>query len=141
MNKPVSYQIAQLLKEKGFIEPCQYLRVGGAYRISNESEGDLFNNRIPSTQIPNDWFLAPTIAEVVIWLLDKYGIFITIDVYSDNRNDYGKFKDNWQVMIKQKEKDYYSTIQFNSLCNTMSGFNSPTEAYEAAILYTLNNLI
>ena len=80
MNTHVDFEISQLLKEKGFNEPCQYLRVGGSYRINFEKEGELFNNKYPSTQIPNDWCLCPTIADVVIWLYEKHDIWITVNI-------------------------------------------------------------
>jgi hypothetical protein len=62
-----------------------------------------------------DCFNAPTIVSVVMWLYEKNGIWISVYSIDD------------------------STIFRHCFSNI--DFNSPTEAYEAAILYTLNNLI
>jgi hypothetical protein len=58
---------------------------------------------------------APTIAETCMWLYEKHGIWISVDSIDD------------------------STIFRHCFSNI--DFNSPTEAYEDAIEYTLNNLI
>ena len=125
MNTLVNFELAKLLKEKCFNQPCQFLRVGGTYRISNEKEGDLFDNGDPSTQIPNDWFLAPTIAEVVMWLYEKHEVWINVR-YMDNVANFGFCVTTLKDNTEQTELYYFST---------------PTEAYEAAIQYVLNNLI
>ncbi len=117
MNTPVKFELAKLLDEKGFDKPFQFLRVAGKFRINYENEGDLFNNAFPSTQKPNDWFLAPTIAEIIMWLYEKYGIWV--EVYHDN-----------------SKKEFYTVLNGEEY-----KFNSTTEVYEAVIEYTLNNLL
>lgn len=122
MNTHVKLELAKLLKEKGFNEPCQFLRVAGNYRINFEKEGELFNNGMPSTQKPIDWFLAPTIAEVIMWLYEKNGIWIwAIPLYNLT---------SFQAAVENK-----NTMKF------IEGFNTPTEAYEAAIQYALTKII
>lgn len=79
----------------------------------------------------------PTISDVVMWLYEKYGIWI----YPLPIDDDMKL---WQARIIKGEP-------FNKLSNTLKiisygeisykGIYSPTEAYEAAIEYTLKNLI
>ena len=127
MTTIVSFEISKLLKEKKFNKPCQFLRVGGKYRINYEKEGDLFNNGIPSTQKPIDWFLAPTIAEVVIWLYEKYGIWISVDmVFAEDKTGF------WYCIRESKIND--SDIQSDE-------YDSIEKAYEEAIEYTLKNII
>lgn len=123
MNTTVSFPIAKLLKEKGFDKPSY------SFYVIDESEygeiGEFITN--PNDNYPalddNSLFdslaSAPNIAEVVMWLYEKHGVWIevTTDVY-------GKFC--WLV---------------KELKASNNNFNSPTEAYEAAIEYTLNNLI
>lgn len=65
----------------------------------------------------------PTISDVVMWLYEKHGIWIYVDFYNKNR---------WFGVFRNKEG--VKTELFDV-------FNSPTEAYEAAIDYILNNLI
>ena len=67
----------------------------------------------------------PTIADVVMWLYEKYEIWISVqpnEPYVD---------DDWCFTI------------FKNLKNNISleGYNSPTEAYEAAIEYALKKSI
>lgn len=64
----------------------------------------------------------PTIAEVVMWLYEKHGIWISADFDS---------------------KVWYQVITVSKDCNRIlqGDHDSPTEAYEAAIKYTLENLI
>ena len=129
MNTPVSFELAQLLKEKKFNEPClsywKDLNLEG-HRFkdwNNETIGDS-----PMHKRNAGYYSAPTIAQVVMWLYKKYGIWIEV-----NLPLYDDFK--------------FTIIE----CNTIAGkllnkisdesYDSPTEAYETAIEYTLNNLI
>lgn len=128
MTKHVNYQLAKLLSEKGFNEPCQFLRVAGKYRINYEKEGDLFDNRIPSTQKPIDWYLAPAIAEVVMWLYEKHGIWIEVHGWI-----------NQPVGEEVWDKCFQAFVNGDAM--NVSIYKNPTEAYEAAIEYVLINII
>ena len=135
MIKPVEFATAKLLKEKGFGEPCKE----GYYLPHPEIA-------VKESVIPNIWQLipvhpllnqipAPTIAQVIMWLYEKHGIWIQ-----------GAFPYNskWEwVIFLLKEllegTDGYKNVM--SLHHEPYTFNSPTEAYEAAIEYALTNLI
>ena len=104
MNSLINFELAKLLKKKGFEYQYQW-----------------------SPAIDN----LPTIAEVVMWLYEKHSIWVKVTPipYSDNlthwrwehvSTNYATRSLNWK-----KEQDYMS----------------PKEAYEAAIEYTLKNLI
>jgi hypothetical protein len=127
MNSHVSFELAKLLKEKGFREPCQFLRVGGKYRINFEKEGDLFNNKYPSLQIPNDWYFAPTIAEVVMWLHEKHDIWIQVFILNKT--------------FAWKATEITKGITWSLFAQQDKGDNSPTASYEAAIKYALKHFI
>jgi hypothetical protein len=79
----------------------------------------------------------PTIAEVVMWLYEKHGIWVS--VHEENCRGYVGFDFNivfvgdHEITVTQQE------IQYKLLGETV--FNSPTEAYEAGIEYVLNNLL
>jgi hypothetical protein len=93
MNTPVNFEIAKLLKEKGFDEQW------------------------------NIYMHTPTIAEVVMWLYEKHGIWIA------PKKAMGMNK--WFPQIYKGDDLIISEIITNS----------PTEAYEAAIEHCLTNII
>jgi hypothetical protein len=148
MNTPVSFELAKLLKEKGFSWECSqfycktkndkkfYLTTGTEYESDRDCIWDWNLNGGKSGTLtktipyPNDtnaiYYSAPTISDVVMWLYEKHGFWCY--VYTNG-------------------KLWYPCIQYSSLGDmaVLSGkiglFNSPTEAYEAGIEYTLKNLI
>jgi hypothetical protein len=119
MNKSVNFEIAKLLKEKGFdtIDCDGYYHVCDGY-----TKGYSYCYSDVNTQ-KEDAILAPTIAEVVMWMYEKHGVWI-----------YVKQGYNWEWFIEtisnKPELIYNDGLE-----------NSPTEAYEAAITYTLENLM
>ena len=134
MNTPVSFELAKLLKEKGFDEVCQqwYSVEGGLYY---QDEFDNSRGSIPVYECE-----APTIAEVVMWLYEKHGIWISVSPvfeFNDGRKDY----------LTLQGYQYYITVITDNKYNQEKthadrGYkNTPTEAYEAAIEYTLKNLL
>lgn len=117
MTTPVTFEIAKLLKEKGFDLPQLYFYIGG--EISWKVDNTRCRNKIEGE------YSAPTIAEVVMWLYEKYKLFITLYPYDEFRNDLFSF-----FIIKRgsNKRDKYP-------------YKSPTEAYLEAIEYALKNLI
>lgn len=120
MNTPVSFPIAKLLKEKEYkdknmlgtvrlSEPEYYDPNGIIHNIK-----DIFEEKDYEIE---DCFNAPTIVEVIMWLYEKYAIWI--EVYYDD----GK-------------KEFYTVLNGEEY-----KYNSPTEAYETTIKYVLENLI
>lgn len=111
MNLPVNHKLAKLLKEKGFNELCSNLYFDGKLNeitIQKVNYDDTLSSR---------YYIAPTIAEVLMWLFKTREIWI--EVYYDN-----------------SRKEFYTVLNGEEY-----KFKSPTEAYEAAIEYVLNNLI
>ena len=133
MNTPVSFEIAKLLKEKGFDIPCwSYYSSLNLYTFEL---GDWNNHTIGDTSMHKrnaGYYSAPTIVEVVMWLYEKHGIWINGGLYAHLGN-VSKFQ---FTIESQKSKSTNSIVQLN-----INPFNSPAEAYEAAIEYTLKNLL
>jgi len=82
-----------------------------------------------------DMPVSPTIADVVMWLYEKYGVWIDVDIEGEGfdifyflayRNHEERVK---EYMKKLNDENYHTN------------YKTPKEAYEAAIEYTLNNLI
>ena len=145
MNKEVNFEIAKLLKEKGFSWECRhfyskskydkefYLKTGTEYESDRDCIWDWNLNGGKSGMLskiipyPNDsdaiYYSAPTIAEVVMWLYEKHSIWIYIKQ---------GYKWEWYIetVANHPELKYNDGLE-----------DSPTEAYEEAIIYTLENLI
>ena len=119
MTAPVKFELAKLLKEKGFeiFTAFEYTDSGKLVERRNCAQ-----NRLCS---------APTIAEVAMWLYEKHGLWTNV-VYMGFELKY-----SWSIDIVTTSGSHWDSYgEEGDIC-----YNSPTEAYEAAILYTLNNLI
>lgn len=136
MNKEVSFKLALLLDEKKFGEYNlteyhynreDYYRQG---KLCIE-KGHLLHNEDYPYNVYNGQLNAPTIAEVLMWLYEKHGVWINVDVDIN-----GKFR---HIVRKYNSNDkaweVIKSFTISEYCN------SPTEAYEAAIKYTLENLV
>jgi hypothetical protein len=121
MNTLVNFEIAQLLKEKGFNVPTEQ-----GYDYKGEYYCDE-NWKVNYNTKP--YYLvcsAPTIAEVIMWLYENHKIWISCHYHKS-----GKFS----ITICDNAENSLSDGLFGEL------YPTPTEAYEAAIEYTLTNLI
>lgn len=116
MNTPVSFEIAKLLKEKGFNEPCRFVHdnwnniedwydIGREYHRNSEKNASVY-------------YSAPTIAEVVMWMYERHGIWI--EVYMDDDSTFG-------YMISKITDDGRLDYPLGR------GFSTPIEGYEAGI--------
>jgi len=132
MNTPVSFEIAKLLKEKGFDIPIQHTIANENYVYDIYTKN--FTKNISTNAIAN-WndekyegiLSAPTISLVVMWLYEKHGIWIGVIKHTKNGlKCFNPYIDNTSVKTDLFFNDY----------------DFPTEAYEAAIHYIKeNNLI
>ena len=98
MNTPVSFELAKLLKEKGF--DGNYFHYWNMVNHSGEWKVDT-----SIWEYTDNYIEAPTIAEVVMWLYEKHGIWI----YPLPIDDDMKL---WQARIIKGEP-------FNKLSNTL----------------------
>lgn len=131
MNTPVSFEIAKLLKEKGFNLYCtwSYWKT----ELTSETPGYALEDGTTSQENYYDFerYYAPTIAEVVMWLYEKYEIWLRVTPipYSDNITHW-----RWEYMSTN-----YATR--NSGWKKVKDHMSPTEAYSEAIKYCLTKLL
>lgn len=125
MNTPVSFSTAKLAIQKGFDKECKEY-----WNLIEYSSEWIVEHRINPDSV--DFMYAPTIAEVVMWLYEKHGIWI----YADS-HEFGK----WCYYYRfNRPNELYPRITENGQFS-LEDYNSPTEAYEAAIIYTLNDII
>lgn len=156
MNKEVNFELAKLLKEKGYDIPTKKYYEYALKSRKNKEDGysgsfgwkkgelnlqsDYFQNNSKSDFTSEMWYMcsAPTITEVVMWLYEKHGIWIIVDC-----DCYGIL---WYANLSVASEKNWDNIDLrHEIISASKKFpnehNSPTEAYEAAIEYTLNNLI
>lgn len=116
MNTPVSLEIAKLLKEKGYNQPT-------ALCVADEDDRALPFNTGNELHVngKHPYYSAPTIAEVVMWLYHKRGIWIS-------------------VLFDTNERIWYFTVIDTVIggYDSIGNFDSPLKAYEAAITHCLN---
>ena len=148
MDTPINFELAKLLKEKGFNIPTrefwykkksnskEYCTTGIEYDSDRDCIWDWNNNSgngIASPYPNREYkyqYSAPTIAEVVMWLYEKHGVWISV---IDKNTD----QTEWEFQTSKKGIG----LVFSSGQYPLKFYNSPTEAYEAAIEYCLTNLI
>ena len=128
MIAPVSFPLAKSLSSIGFDKYCSsgYTKRGDRYfhQSGHVRNGQSYYNGRYYTG-GEFYCSAPTIADVVTWLYEKHEYWCY--TYTN-----GKI---WHPCIQHKFAD--TAV----LSGKIGEFNSPKEAYEAAIEYTLNNLI
>lgn len=123
-----SFEVSKLMKEKGFI------KAGAAYTLDGQFwiNSNLLNESI--TGKPKPVFIpCPTHALAIEWIRVNFGISIEINL-SFNGNE-------WLWESSKFGKTINTKQTFKNLLESGSGFNSPQEATEAALLYVLKNLI
>lgn len=127
MNTSVNFELAKLLKEKGFDNYCDKKYIAQCLWQKPNSREKYKNSEIHKNSSDVS---APTIAEVVMWLYEKHNVWISVVPYNDEELS--------QTLWENKTIDIAD--DYND-CSDYTFYHSPTEAYEAAIEYTLNNLI
>ena len=129
MNTTVSSSLAKLLNGKGFVctKSDMFWKDGFCYEKKDYH---------PSTYQDKD--NAATISDVVIWIHENHGIWISVDC-----DCYG---DLWYAKLSVASKKNWDNIDLrHKIISSYRKFpnehKSATEAYESAFKYTLNNLI
>ena len=140
MNTVVNFYTAKLLKRKDFDRKCSdyYTSTGGQY---SNGEGDvIYEDGFMPGELERmlcfdysdfnkiqkeNYFLCPTVSEVVMWLYEKHGIWISV---LHKRHSQGKHF-------------AYNIKWVNGIETYLWEHSSPTEAYEEAIKYVLERLL
>lgn len=122
-----SYEVARLLKEKGFDEACTCLYYNGDLEFVNDNS---YEHVMRNSSIANkDFITAPTHQMACDWLREVHKIFIEISVSIDLNGDYP-----YRYSILNKKCEYLR-----------KGYTSFDWTYkdtvEEAIKYSLENLI
>lgn len=145
MNTPISFEIAKLLKEKGFKKVCNSYYSKGTnlktYKLGFCQTFSPMWHNLNNRYQKEDAYYAPTIAETIMWLYKEYGLWISADVgnqywffkirFIDNRKIEGQLPDGIEVTL--------TNLLFSN--TKIFKYESPTEAYLTAIEYVLTKLI
>ena len=145
----VSFEIAKLLKEKGFDGKCTH-----CFALDTNEIQNIYDDVTPgySPLAPCDWnhiteeescqiglsgwtnLSAPTLWVAMKWLREVHKMHVCISYTEEN---------NWAVEIQSYNGENYSVWKSTQLLglNLKVGFDSHEEACEAAIRYCLENLI
>lgn len=117
----VSFEVAKLLKEKGFYTPYCYRY----YFPELKSKTPTISSRV----IPKDTdkYLAPTLQMVMKWLREVHNLHVDVDPSEGDWNPTVLELEGWSCVVK-----YDDNIPIQ---------DSYEEACEAAIKYCLTNLI
>ena len=109
----VSFEVAKLLKEKGFITPCKWLycRDGTFWYIGSVWDKEMFP--------------APTLQMAMKWLREEKNVYIEI------RRSVNTFL--FGAIIRKSDED-----NFHQIPRTLDSYE---QAVEAALKYALENLI
>jgi hypothetical protein len=127
-----SYEVAKLLKEKGFLKDVDlrmtqnlsfYDNIGLHHNL-NKWYDSLIQDKI-------DFIVAPTHQMAMKWLREVHNIFIVIEPHM---YDYINEKNSSYVTSLWQGDNYYENI-------TSKDYPAYEEAVEAAIKYSLENLI
>lgn len=116
-----SYEVAKLLKEKGFDEPIQHF-----YKFDSKKlyRGTVFTN----TQIGDKFYNAPTHQMAIKWLREVHKICIV--VYPFTHREGGTYTSDICTLTMTMEEGHLRGV-----------WNSYEEAVEATLKYSLKNLI
>lgn len=130
----VNFEVATLLRNKGFNEPCRGVYEEKVLRINTLC--DWLNSDF------SEYVAAPTQAMACDWVEEQYGIFIQI-------NRYNQYYEGYEVIaITKEDKErghmtmYYARIfDKYSVSNTTEHYDTIERAYDEALKYVLTNLI
>jgi hypothetical protein len=118
-----SFEVSELLKEKGFNEDCHALYDVNTEQLDIKNAGDVFNNK----QWEN-YISAPTQSFTLKWLREVHNIFIEINVSIDLNGTY-----HYAYSILDKECKYIKRF--------IGYYSSHELCVEEALLYVLKNMI
>lgn len=116
-----SYELSQLLKEKGFEGVCEY-----AY----SNKGNYFE--IDRSNFDEVYCLRPTHQMAMKWLREVHKVLIVIDAYH---------ADHWEGYIDSFEISIYHYASTIIVPNEIAHHTDYEKAVEAALKYTLEKLI
>lgn len=124
----VSFEIAKLLKEKGFDEECNSAYCFVHRSPDDKGEWDIYYNPMLFSDIS---IMRPTLQMAIKWLREVHNLHIVIDRHYYIIDRVSHIADGYKYSIKIKRINTEYTADFDSY----------EQACETAIKYCLENLI
>lgn len=127
----VSFEVAKLLKEKGFVGESEIGDKCGFYEQNKEypSQINLVYDDLDNSELERNECLRFTLQMAMKWLREVHNIFISIDIYSKD------FEGNIRYCVNIYKYGSRMILDTPIICNSYE------EAIQAAIKYVLENLI
>lgn len=127
-----SIEVSQMLKEEGFEVPCHYYfdKDGNEHGIEEQSDYSKMFHKLPDA---GKGTYRPTHALAIEWIMVNFRIWFQITPYDTITS-----AKEWTFTLLSLEWGEDKEIHYEK---KMGGFKTPQEATEAALLYTLQNLI
>ena len=127
IQEPIcSFEVSELLKEKGFDVPCF-----NVYEKDGTPLFDSFREVIKNSEISNTFITAPTHSIALEWIRVNFGVHI-----ADHFNEYDE---KYQYIIWVFELN--RTPSSKDVIDNGKQFDTPQKAIEAGLLYALTKLI
>lgn len=141
-----SYKTSKLLKDKGFNESIETLiQPDGTRWFLDENSVKIDKHltiRNSETNPYSDAVSCPTLAMAAKWLRKTYNLHISVFVGTDESSDAdGKIVEEWSFWTYLIESTYGNIIYDACAQFDPTEYQSYEEALEAAIVYSLKNLI
>jgi hypothetical protein len=118
----VSFEVAKLLKNKGFNEPC--------YTCYLNKEFSHYDYLSTNFELVDNAYSAPTLQMAMKWLRKKHLLHISIDMVNGGR---------WEYEIDDISSPFDGGVIPKYYCD--KSFSSYEEAADDAIRYSLEHLI
>ena len=122
-----SFEVAKLLKEKGFDEPCDFIYEKG--ELTWFFDVFIYSGILTNSELGDEFISAPTPQMIMKYLRVMYNIFISIDIYSKD------FEGNIRYCADIYEHGSRMILDTPIICDTFE------ETCDESIKYVLENLI
>ena len=133
-----SEKVSEMLKKKGFDEPCVAFWEYGLYEYSLYIIGYPMTNSDLEKELLDGWS-APTHQMAMAWLREKHNIFLGVGFGADNRGDFLFMADIYDLTNDAIGGRYVPIVEADEYLTKNP--KSPEEAIEEALKYVLENLI
>lgn len=150
-----SFEVSKLLKEKGFDNQCSMIQISGESHpmttdmfdsgydgnFSRNSELDHYKQEVGFKHYlkGKEILMIPTHALAIKWIRENFKLFIYIRLYN-NLSSYYSYMFTIAKVTRGMNKVLHSS-GIRDKENKPYWYDTPEEATEAALLYTLKNLI